>query len=70
MRMQREFFNRNGRCHLCDSPLSGQLCIVHEKVGRVHTFCALKPDRWKAWMEKVGLIPTSVDVEVIKNDSD
>lgn len=65
MPRQREFFNRNGKCPLCDAPLGDQLCMIHEKAGRVHTMCSLDARKWKRWMEKVGLIPTEVQVEVV-----
>jgi hypothetical protein len=67
MARQREFFNTNGKCPLCDGPLVGQPCFIHEKAGRVHLFCSFKPERWRKWMQKVGLIPTPVDVTVIED---
>lgn len=67
---RRDFINRNGKCPLCDAPLDGQPCMVHEKAGRVHLLCSFKPERWQRWMEKVGLIPTPVKVEVIDRDKE
>lgn len=65
---QRDFIRRDGKCPLCDVALAGHPCTINPKAGRVHTLCALDPRRWKRWMEKVGLIPTEIKVEVIDDD--
>jgi hypothetical protein len=65
----REYVDRL-KCALCGkSHLSGGPVFAHEKAGRIHLFCSFKPELWKAWMQRMGMVPTPVDVEVVDSDT-
>ena len=61
----REYISRNGKCPLCEKPLGTQSAFAHEKAGRVHLFCSFNPELWKKWMQRTGMIPTPVKIEVV-----
>jgi hypothetical protein len=65
---QREFIGQAGKCSLCGGPLGNEPAFAHEKAGRVHLRCSFRPERWRAWMERTGMVPQKVKVEVVDNE--